>query len=143
MRSQQVAQADADLAAATSFGASTAAVAAVQRLGASAPAAAAQPAAGPDLASLAAHLQRTRYVAPEYPDRALNDRVSGDVTVQYTVDQKGRTRDVRVVQSNPPGVFDRAAIDAISRWHYRPAKYNGQPVAVPVRTHIVFKLPTN
>jgi protein TonB len=59
------------------------------------------------------------------------------------VDKKGYTRDVRVVASAPPGVFDRAATDAIARWRYRPAKYNGQPVEVPVRTHIVFKLPTN
>jgi TonB family protein len=142
MRSQQTAQASTDLAAATSWGASAGAVAAVQRLGASAPAAS-QSAAGPDLAALGARLQRTRYVAPEYPDRALNDRVSGDVTVQYTVDKKGYTRDVRVVASAPAGVFDRAATEAIARWRYRPAKYNGQPIEVPVRTHIVFKLPTN
>ena len=141
MRSQQSAQANADLAAATHWGASAAAVAAVQRLGASEPAA--QPAAGPDLAALAARLQRTRYVAPEYPDRALNDRVGGSVTVQYTVDKKGYTRDLQVIESTPPGVFDRAATNAIARWRYRAAKYNGQPVEVPVRTRIRFELPTN
>src|SRR6185312_15767414 len=71
MRSQDTALANADLASATSWGASAAVVAAVQRMGASAPVAA-QPPTGPDMAALAAHLQRTRYVAPEYPDRALN-----------------------------------------------------------------------
>jgi TonB family protein len=142
MRSRETAQAKADLAAATHWGASAAAVAAAQRLGASAPAAE-EPTAGPDLAALAARLQRTRYVAPEYPDRALNDRVSGSVTVQYTVDKKGYPRDVQVVESTPAGVFDRAATDAIARWRYRPAKYNGQPVEVPVRTRVRFELPTN
>ena len=143
MRSQETTQANADLASATSWGASAADVAAVQRLGASSPDAAAQPAAGPDLTALAAQLQRTRYVPPEYPDRALNDRIAGTVTVQYTVDKKGYTKDVRVVESTPQGMFDRAATDAIRRWRYRPAKYNGQPVEVPVRTRIRFELPNN
>jgi len=38
---------------------------------------------------------------------------------------------------------NRAAIEAIARWRYRPAKYNGQPVEVPVRTRIRFELPNN
>lgn len=143
MRAQETAQADADLASATSWGASAASVAAVQRLGAGSPAAATQPASGPDLAALAAQLQRTRYVPPEYPDRALSERIGGDVTVQYVVDKKGYTKDVHVVESTPQGVFDRAATDAIRRWRYRPAKYNGQPVEVPVRTRIRFELPSN
>ena len=143
MRSQETAQANADLASATSWGASAASVAAVQRLGAGSTAAAAQPASGPNLAALAAQLQRTRYVPPEYPDRALNNRISGEVTVQYLVDEKGRTKDVHVIESSPRGVFDRAATDAIQRWRYRPAKYNGQAVEVPVRTRIRFELPSN
>jgi TonB family protein len=134
--------ANADLAAATRWGASAAAVAAVQRLGAAARAKA-QATSGPDLQALAAQLQRSRYVAPEYPDRALSDRISGSVTVQYVVDKKGYTKDVQVTESVPKGVFDRAATDAIRRWRYRPAQYNGQPVEVPVRTRIRFELPTN
>lgn len=140
MRSSQAAQADADLAAATSWGASTAAVAAVRRLG-SASQTQPQAAVGPDLQALAQQLQRTRYVAPEYPDRALTDRIGGSVTVQYIVNKQGRTQDVKVVESDPRGVFDSAATDAIRRWRYRPAKYNGQPVEVPVRTRIRFELP--
>ncbi len=140
IRTGETPQANADLAAATSWGASAAAVKAVQRLGTSS-AAASQRAAGPDVAALAAQLQRVRYAPPEYPDRALNDRISGSVVVQYVVDEKGRTTDIKVTQSTPPGVFDRAATDAIRQWRYRPAQYNGQPVAVPVRTLIRFVLP--
>ena len=140
MRASETAPADSDLAAAASWGASAAAVAAVRRLGA---ASQSQPqaAAAPDLQALARQLQRTRYVAPEYPDRALTDRISGSVTVQYTVDEQGRTRDVKVVESFPKGVFDDAAISAIQHWRYRPAQYNGQAVEVPVRTRIRFELP--
>jgi TonB family protein len=140
MRSSETAQANADLAAASSWGASAAAVAAVQRLG-SASRPQSQAAAGPDFQVLARQLQRTRYVAPEYPDHALTDRVGGSVMVQYVVDKQGNTKDVQVIESDPAGVFDRAATDAIRRWRYRPAKYNGQPIEVPVRTRIRFELP--
>ena len=140
MRSSQTAQADADLAAATSWGASAAAVAAVQSVG-SGSQSRPQAAAGPDLQALAQQLQRTRYVAPEYPDRALTDRIGGSVTVQYTVNKKGYTEDVKVIESVPKGVFDSAATDAIRRWRYRPVSYNGQPIEVPVRTRIRFELP--
>lgn len=140
MRSGETAQANADLSAAASWGASAAAVAAVRRSG-SGSRARQQSAAPPDLSALVAQLQRTRYVPPEYPDRALNEKVSGSVTVQYVVDKKGYTTDVKVTESTPPGVFDRAATDAIRRWRYKPAKYNGEPVEVPVRTRIRFELP--
>jgi TonB family protein len=140
MRSHQTGAARADLAAAANWGASAAAVAAVRHLDVSAPA---QPqhAAGPDLQALAAQLKRTHYAAPEYPNRALDDRISGSVIVQFVVNQKGRTTDLKVLQSIPKGVFDRAAVDAIAQWRYRPAHYDGHPVAVPVRTLIRFVLP--
>ena len=66
---------------------------------------------------------------------------SGSVIVEYVVDKKGHTRDIKVTQSTPPGVFNRAAIDAIGQWRYRPAKFDGRPVEVPVRTLIRFVLP--
>jgi len=140
MRAGETDPANADLAAATTWGASAAAVKAVQRQGSrSGPQT--QPAAGPDLVALAAQLKRTRYTPPEYPNRALDDRISGSVVVQYVVDKKGYTKAIKVTQSSPAGVFDRAAIDAIRQWRYRPAQYNGQPVEVPVRTLIRFVLP--
>ena len=139
MRSGETDQGNADLNAASSWGASAAAVAAARRLGAGSPAETAT--AKPDFTALAAQLERTRYVAPEYPDRALSDRISGSVTVEYVVDKKGYVKDVKVIESSPPGVFDRAAMQSIRQWRYRAAKFNGQPVEVPVRTRIRFELP--
>ena len=92
-------------------------------------------------ASLAASLKRTRYTPPEFPSKALSQRLSGSVTVEYTVDTNGDPRDVRVVEATPPGVFDKAAIAAVKRWHYDPVIANGAPVEVPVRTSIRFELP--
>ncbi len=92
-------------------------------------------------AQLAATLKRVKYTPPEFPAKALSQRVSGSVTVEYVVDTNGDPRDVRVVEANPPGVFDRAAITAVKRWHYEPVVANGAPVEVPVRTAIRFELP--
>ena len=97
--------------------------------------------AGVNPASLASSLKRTRYVPPEFPSKALSQRLSGAVTVEYTVDASGDPRDVRVVEATPPGVFDKAAVTAVKRWHYDPVMANGAPVEVPVRTSIRFELP--
>jgi TonB family protein len=98
-------------------------------------------ASGVSPASLAATLKRTRYVPPEFPSKALSQRVSGAVTVEYTVDSNGDPRDVRIIEATPPGVFDKAAVTAVKRWHYDPVIANGAPVEVPVRTSIRFELP--
>ncbi len=111
------------------------------------PSTAGGPGRGPSSASgltpaqLAATLKRVKYTPPEFPAKALSQRVSGAVTVEYVVDTNGDPRDVRVVEANPPGVFDRAAITAVKHWHYEPVIANGAPVEVPVRTAIRFELP--
>jgi periplasmic protein TonB len=99
-------------------------------------------AAGLTPAQLAASLKRVKYAPPEYPSRALSQRMSGSVTVEYIVDTSGDTRDVRVVEANPPGVFDHSALAAVKHWHYEPVVVNGTPVEVPVRTAIRFELPS-
>jgi len=87
-------------------------------------------------------LKRTKYTPPEFPPKALAQKISGSVTVEYVVDTSGNPRDVRVVEATPPGVFDKAAITAIKHWHYDPVIANGAPVEVPVRTAIRFELPS-
>ena len=91
---------------------------------------------------LAQNLKRTKYTPPEFPQKALAQRISGTVTVEYVVDTSGNPRDVRVVEATPPGVFDKAATTAVKHWHYEPVIANGAPVEVPVRTAIRFELPS-
>lgn len=127
--------ADADLAAARRLGADPKELAAVQQLQ-SAP-----KNVTPDPAALAAALKRLRAPAPEYPQAAIAKGVSGTVMLQYTVDVKGETRDIRVVEATPPGVFDQAAIGALKHWRYAPTIVNGTAVEVPTRTLLRFELP--
>ncbi|MGH8261088.1 MAG: energy transducer TonB, partial [Steroidobacteraceae bacterium] len=132
----------ADLALARRWGADPALLQAVQDVLTGHSRSAATPAQAPSSAIPAGFIpQRTRYVAPEYPDRALDAHISGSVTVEFTVDTKGRTHDVRVVDSTPAGVFDRAAVYAVSRWRYKPAVFNGVPTEIPTRMVIRFEAP--
>jgi periplasmic protein TonB len=105
------------------------------------PARSAAAAAGLTPAQLAANLKRVRYTAPEFPAKALAQHISGSVTIEYIVGTNGDPRDVRVIEAMPPGVFDRAAIAAVKRWHYDPVIASGAPVEVPVRSTIRFELP--
>jgi TonB family protein len=127
---------DADIAIARRFGADPKDVLAVQQLQ---PPAAAGAAIDPAL--LAANLKRTRGVAPDYPPNALQQHQTGSVTLEFTVDTKGETRDVHVIEATPPGIFDQAAIAAVKHWRYQPMLVNGSVVEVPVRTRVRFELP--
>jgi protein TonB len=66
---------------------------------------------------------------PNYPATALRSHQSGWVIVSFTILPNGRTDNVTVVSSQPRRVFDRAAMDAVSRYRFTPAMKDG--VAVP------------
>ena len=78
---------------------------------------------------------------PEYPSSAARRGQEGRVLLELTVTAEGRTRDIRVVEADPPGVFERAAIEAARRFRYAPRFVDGKPVAAPdVRYLFIFKL---
>lgn len=133
-------QAQADVAQARLWGASAADIRSAKDTIAASLLHASQPSSA-DLRRLAESLKRTRYVAPSYPNDALSQRIAGQVTVQYVVDKKGVPQHVHVISARPAGVFDRATLRAIRAWRYRPAKFHGHPVEVPVRTLIRYVLP--
>lgn len=74
-------------------------------------------------------------VEPVYPKDALRRGVKGTVVVQAFVGTNGRVRSAKVATSVPE--LDRAALDAVKRWTFRPAQSQGRPVeawlSVPVR----------
>jgi protein TonB len=80
-------------------------------------------------------------IAPQYPMAARARGVEGYCIVEYTVTTAGTVRDVVVVEGNPPGVFDRASIDAALKFKYRPRVVNGEPIEVRgVRNLFNYKL---
>jgi protein TonB len=80
-------------------------------------------------------------VNPIYPPRAAGRGIEGYVLVEYTVNRDGTVRDVTIIDAEPPGVFNRAAVSAAQRYIYKPRVIDGTPVEVHgVRTRITFEL---
>lgn len=80
-------------------------------------------------------------IAPEYPPRALRRGIEGWVQVQFTITATGAVKDATVVQADPPGLFDEAALRSIARWRYNPKVEGGVAVErVGVQTVIRFVL---
>ncbi|HEY8329487.1 MAG TPA: TonB family protein [Rhodanobacter sp.] len=75
-----------------------------------------------------------------YPTAAMRARQEGWVLVSFTVDPDGKTSDVKVVESQPRHVFDRAAIDAVERYRFNPAMKDGTAVSSTKQQRIEFKL---
>lgn len=75
---------------------------------------------------------------PEYPASALRRGRSGVVVLTVQVDATGRPARVRVSQRSGTRELDRAAVDAVQRWRFRPAMAGGQPVPGEVEVPIEF-----
>lgn len=81
-----------------------------------------------------------RAAAPQYPFNASRNQISGYAVVEFTVAADGSVQDTHIVESSPPHVFDRAAIEAVIRSKFEPAMKDGQPVDSIVRRRIDFRI---
>ncbi len=80
-------------------------------------------------------------VAPVYPRRAQTRGIEGYVLLEFVVTRTGAVRDPVVLESKPPGIFDRAALNAALKFKYKPKVVNGEPIDVAgVRNRITFEL---
>lgn len=80
-------------------------------------------------------------VHPDYPEIARKARVGGSVLLLIVIDQNGRVGSIEVLDSPDPRFgFDLAAIDAVKRWRYRPARLGGRPVSVQASVRVEFTL---
>ena len=76
----------------------------------------------------------TAVVVPPHPPNVMG---SGKVVIEAEVSSRGAVTAVRVVSATT--AFDAAAADTVRRWTFRPAKYEGRPVAA--RVVLVFSFP--
>jgi len=80
-------------------------------------------------------------VAPVYPRRAQQRGITGYVLLEFTVTSTGAVKDPVVIESQPEGIFDNAAIQAALKFKYKPKVVDGEPVEVAgVRNLIKFEL---
>lgn len=92
----------------------------------------ARPVEAPRPLAAAAPPKLLRDVPPRYPEGALRQRQSGQVQVAFTITPEGRVESPRVVESDLPTVFDRAALAAAARWKFE-ATGSTQPGSRTVR----------
>ena len=58
----------------------------------------------------------------EYPIEAKSERAEGWVQVIYDVNPDGSTSNLQVVDSDPPIIFDQAALEFVDTWRFQPFK---------------------
>lgn len=75
---------------------------------------------------------------PRYPARARRRGESGEVLLSIDVDARGRVARVSVASSSGSKDLDRAALDAVRRWRFRPGMRDGRPVPATVTVPIAF-----
>lgn len=96
---------------------------------------AAAPAAG--LGYVAAEVDTARNEPPEYPRAARRRGLEGQVRVRVRVSVAGTALQIRIATSSGYEILDEAALEAVARWHFTPAREGGRPVegeiVVPVR----------
>jgi protein TonB len=80
-------------------------------------------------------------VAPIYPRRAQSRGIEGYVIVEFVVAKNGSVKNPVVVEAQPEGIFEKAALEAASKFKYKARVVDGEPVAVAgVQNKITFKL---
>lgn len=78
---------------------------------------------------------------PEYPRDAQRRGQSGRVLLRVDVGADGTATNVDFVQRSGTPELDRAAMNAVRKWHFSPARRDGKPIASSVNVPIDFVLP--
>ena len=77
-------------------------------------------------------------VQPEYPYPAKVAHVQGQVVLYAIISKEGTIENLHVVTGHP--LLVGAAIQAVTRWRYRPYILNGEPVEVETQITVNFTL---
>ncbi len=76
---------------------------------------------------------------PVYPQEMSKSGLRGEVSVEFVINIEGNVEDAKVIESNNPG-FNEAALEAIRKWKFKPAKMGDKPVKARMKQAIVFQL---
>jgi protein TonB len=79
-------------------------------------------------------------VKPRYPESARRAGLQGVTTLRVRVLENGRVGDVLVEQSAGFRDLDTAAVDAVKKWLFEPARRGKDPVSVWVLLPVKFEL---
>jgi len=80
-------------------------------------------------------------VEPEYPASAANPGVSGELTLVLLIDEAGIVQDMQVVDAQPPGYFEDAALTAFRSARFSPAQREGHAVRSRIAIRVRMRPP--
>jgi len=76
-------------------------------------------------------------VPPQYPRKAITKRIEGWVLLEFTVTQTGAVINPKVIDADPPGIFNESALRVIKKWKYKPKIENGKAIQQKGIQHVI------
>ena len=77
---------------------------------------------------------------PPYPELSRKAGHSGVVILRVSVSESGKVSTLSVIKSSGYTALDERARSAVRRWIFKPARWNGRPVATQVDVPVRFSL---
>lgn len=79
------------------------------------------------------------YLQINYPEKALQNGIEGELELEFTVERDGRVTDMEVVNSLHP-LCDSAAVKGVRSVQFVPATHDGTPVSIRLRLPVEFRI---
>jgi len=80
---------------------------------------------------------------PQYPSALLKRGVGGKVVVTCVIDIKGNIVSSKIKQSSGHAELDKAALQAVGRWKFKPARRGGKPNQATCNIPFTFEVKKN
>ena len=77
-------------------------------------------------------------VRPVYPKLAREARIQGTVRLQALIDEEGAVERLKLISGHP--LLVKAAMDAVSKWRYLPARSQGVAMSFSIGIDVPFRL---
>jgi protein TonB len=87
----------------------------------------------------ASTLKRTYTIMPTWPQSAAG--VEGWVLLRFTLLPNGTVTGIEVKESEPAGVFDASAVEALRQWKFEPVEHDGNKIAQRAEIRMKYALP--
>jgi TonB family protein len=95
--------------------------------------------AGIDPGPLESKIEVVSMKMPDYPVSARTHAIEGTVVIEFIVGKRGQVEEALVVRSAHP-LLEKAALESIMTWRFRPIRIHGEPARVTFRQKFPFVL---
>jgi protein TonB len=80
-----------------------------------------------------------RMVPPSFPYDLRRSGVSGVVFINCQIDENGSVQDMKIIKASNDA-FSQPAMDALKKWKFKPARRDGNAIAIRVTIPIKFTI---